>query len=171
MDFFSPEILWQLIGFIALFFVFLAFKETNDRKLIMYLAIGSGIWGIHFSLIWLVAAAAINFFDIFKNLAGLKYEKNNYWVSFFIMSYLVIWIVTYYFTRELVSFLPTISSILWAVAVFYFRGIPLRLILMSTLCIWFIYNFIGLSYAGMASDIALIWATLYGIYKLKNMPK
>ncbi len=171
MDIFTTEIIWQAIGFIALFFVFLAFKETNDRKLIVYLAIGSGIWGIHFSLIWLIAAAAVNFFDVGKNLIWLKYEKNNYWVSFFIVSYLIIWIFTYNHTWNIASFLPTLSSIIWAVAVFWFRWIPLRLLLLSTLWIWLIYNLIGGSYAWIASDIALTWATLYGIYKLKYNPE
>jgi hypothetical protein len=165
---YNLEILWQIIGFIALFFVFLGFKETDDRKLIIYLAIGSGIWWIHFWLLGLIAAAGINFFDIFKNLIGLKYEKNNYWVSFFIVSYIVIWIYSYLQTQVLVSFLPTLASILWAIAVFWFRGVPLRLIMMSTLFIWFIYNIIGGSYAGIASDITLIWASFYGIFKLKR---
>ena len=166
-ELFTYEAIGQAIGFIALVFVFFAFKETNDKKLIIYLAIGSGIWGVHFSFIGLIAAAAVNFFDVGKNLIWLKYEKNNYWVSFFILSYLIIWILTYSHTGNIISFLPTVSSILWAIAVFWFRGIPLRLILLSTLWVWFLYNLIGWSYAGMASDIALTWATLYGIYKLK----
>ncbi len=171
MDVLSTEIIWQAIGFIALFFVFLAFKETDDRKLIIYLAIGSWIWGIHFSIIWLFAAAGISFFDIFKNLIWLKYKKNNYWVWFFIGSYILIGIFTYFHTGVLSSFLPTIASILWAIAVFWFSGIPLRLIMMSTLFVWFVYNFIGGSYAGMISDFTLIWASLYGIYKLKYTVK
>lgn len=164
----SWEILWQLIWFVALFFVFLAFKETNDKKLIIYLAIGSSIWGIHFSLLWLFAAAGINFFDIFKNLAALKWKRNNYWVSFFVISYLIIWVLSYLYTEKLFSFLPTITSILWAVWVLYFHGIKMRLFLIATLLIWFVYNFIGGSYAGMTSDIILILATFYGIYKLKT---
>jgi len=170
MDYFTLETLWQAVGFIALFYVFLAFKETNDRKLISYLAIGSGIWAIHFSLLWLIAAAAINLFDVFKNLAWLRYEKNNYWVSFFIICYIIIGLVSYSFTWEYISFFPTVSSVLGAVAVFYFRGISLRIIMISTLFIWFAYNFIGGSYAGMASDISLMWATLYGMWKLKRFP-
>jgi hypothetical protein len=49
----------------------------------------------------------------------------------------------------------------------YFHGITMRLFLIATLIIWFTYNFIGGSYAWMTSDIVLILATLYGIYKLK----
>ncbi len=160
--------IWQIIGFIALFFVFLAFKETDDRKLIIYLAIGSGIWWVHFWVLGLVAASAINFFDVLKNCIGLKYKKNNYWVSFFVATYIAIWIMSYSYSGSLVSFLPTIASVLWAIAVFWFSGIPLRLIMMSTLFVWFTYNIIGGSYAGMASDIALIWASFYGIFKLKR---
>lgn len=168
MDFLTLEILWQIIWYIALAVVFFAFKETDDKKLLIYLAIGSGIWGIHFSFLWLIAAAGINFFDVFKNIIGLKYEKNNYWVSFFILSYICIGIGTYYYTQNLISFLPTIASVLSAIAVFWFRGIPLRLILIGTLFVWFGYNFVGNSYAGMTSDIVLIWATFYGIFKLKS---
>lgn len=159
--------IWQIIGFVALFFVFLAFKETDDRKLIIYLAIGSGIWWIHFWALGLIAASAINFFDVFKNCIGLKYKKNNYWVTFFVITYISIWIISYSYSGSLVSFLPTIASVLWVVAVFLFSGIPLRLIMMSTLFVWFSYNIIGGSYAGIASDIALIWASFYGIFKLK----
>lgn len=171
LELFTTEIIWQFIGFVALFFVFLAFKETDDRKLIIYLAIGSGIWWIHFGLIWLIAASAINFFNVFKNLIWLKYAKNIYWVSFFIISYICIWVATYFYTQSVTSFLPTIASIIGAIAVFCFRDIPLRLLLLSTLFIWFVYNLMGSSYAWIASDIALVWATLYGIYKLKYQKK
>lgn len=163
----TTDIIWQWIWFIALFFVFLAFKETNDRKLIILLAIWSGIWWVHFSLIWLLAAAWINFFDVLKNIIWLKYEKNNYWVSFFIVSYIIIWMITYIHTQNLVSFLPTIASIIGAIAVFLFRWIPLRLLMLSTLFVWLVYNIIWGSYAWIASDIALMWASFYGIYKIK----
>lgn len=167
-DIMSIEIIGQTIGFIALAVVFFAFKETDDRKLMIYLAIGSFIWSLHFWLIGLFAAAGINLFDVFKNIVGLKWKKNNYWVAFFVVSYILIWIFTYSYTKELYSFLPTITSVLWAVWVLCFRGIAMRLFLIATLFIWFAYNFIGWSYAGMTSDIVLIWATLYGIYKLKT---
>lgn len=163
----SNEIIWQIIWFFALWIVFFAFKETDDRKLLIYLAIWSFIWSIHFWILGLLAAAGINLFDVFKNIAGLKWKKNNYWVSFFVISYIIIWFISFSYTQKWFSFLPTITSVLWAVWVLYFHGIQMRLFLISTLFIWFLYNFIGGSYAGMTSDIVLIWATLYGIYKLK----
>lgn len=167
MDILSTEIVWQAIWFVALWIAFFAFKETDDRKLLIYLAACSIVWSLHFGIIWLFAACAINFFDVFKNIAGLKWKKNNYWIAFFVVSYIIIWIATYSYTGKLFSFLPTITSVLWAVWVLCFHGITMRLFLISTLCIWFTYNFIWGSYAGMTSDIVLIWATLYGIYKIK----
>jgi hypothetical protein len=171
MDFLSTETIGQAIWFIALWIAFFAFKETDDRKLLIYLAACSLLWSLHFGIIWLFAASAINFFDVFKNIVGLKWKKNNYWIIFFVLSYIIIWIATYNYTWKLYSFLPTITSVLWAIWVLYFHGIAMRLFLISTLLIWFTYNFIGWSYAGMTSDIVLIWATLYGIYKLKNSKK
>ena len=161
----------QAIWFIALVFVFFAFKETNDRKLIILLAIGSWIWALHFSLLWLVAAAAINAFDVAKNCISLKYKKNTYWISFFIISYTLIGIVSFLITKNPISLLPTLTSIIWSIAVFVFHGIKLRLLMLSTLFIWFAYNFAGNSYAGMLSDFALIWATFWGIYQLLKIKK
>jgi len=109
----SQEILWQWIGFIALAIAFFAFKETDDRKLLIYLAACSAVWSVHFWLLGLVAAAGINAFDIAKNLIGLRYKKNVYWVCFFIASYIIIGVVSYSYTENLISFLPTISSVLW----------------------------------------------------------
>jgi hypothetical protein len=165
------EIIWQAIGFLALFIVFFAFKETNDRKLLIYLAIGSFVWSIHFWLLWLYAAAGINFFDVSKNLAGLKWKKNNYWIGFFVCSYILIWYISFLYTGKLFSFLPTLTSVLSTLWVLYFTWVAMRIFLISTLFIWFIYNFIGGSYAGMTSDIILIWATLYWIYKLKTQKR
>lgn len=171
MEIQSLDFIWQAIGFIALAVAFFAFKETDDRKLLIYLAACSLVWSLHFWLIWLYAAAGINLFDVFKNLAWLKWKKNNYWIVFFISSYILIWISTYLYTWMLFSFLPTITSVLWTIWVLCFKGIQMRLFLISTLLIWFTYNFIWWSYAGMTSDIVLTWATLFGIYKLKNKNK
>lgn len=171
MEIFTQDIIWQAIGFIALFFVFLWFKETNDRKLIIYLSIWSFFWGIHFWLLGLIAAAGINFFDIFKNLLGLKYEKNKSLMFFFIWSYLVIWIISFYFTQNYISFLPSITSIISTIWVFLFRWIWLRINLLFVLCIWFIYNTAWGSIAWITSDIVLLWATFYGIYKIKKSVK
>jgi len=162
------SIIGQSIWFIALFFVFLWFKEADDKKLIIYLTIGSFFWWIHFSWLWLVAAAWINFFDIWKNFLGLKYEKNKWLIVFFISSYVLIWIVSYLYTQNLSSLLPTFASIISVIWVFILRGIPLRISLLFVLLVWFIYNIIWGSIAWVTSDIFLVWATIYGIYKIKN---
>ena len=170
-EYISLAILGQSIWFIALIVAFFAFKEIDDRKLLIYLAICSLIWSLHFWIIWLYAAAWINLFDVFKNLAWLKWKKNNYWIIFFISSYISIWIATFIYTGALFSFLPTITSVLGTIWVLYFRWIHMRLFLISTLLIWFSYNYIGWSYPWMISDIVLIWATIFWIYKLHNKDK
>lgn len=162
------EILWQIIGFIALFFVFLGFKEKNDTKLILFLTVWSFFWGIHFSMLWLIAAAGINFFDICKNLLWLKFEKNIYLMSFFILSYIIIWYISFLYTQNYFSFLPTLASVISTVWVFIFRGVHLRYCLLVVLWVWFMYNSLWWSIPWITSDIILIWATLYGIYKLKT---
>lgn len=166
LEYLNTQIIWQIIWFIALFFVFLGFKETDDRKLILYLTVWSFFWGIHFSILGLVAAAGINFFDIGKNLMWLKYENNKIFMWVFITCYIIIWMVSYTYTWNIFSLLPTLASVVSTVWVFIFRWIYLRLNLLGVLWIWFVYNFAWWSIPGITSDIVLIWATFYGIYKL-----
>lgn len=164
---FSQNIIAQWIWFLALWISIFAFKETDDKKILVYLALCSFVWSIHFWMLWLFAAAWINAFDIFKNIAWLKWKKNNYWIGFFIISYIAIWIAIFHYTWKLFSFLPTFTSVLWTIGVLCFTWVKMRLFLIATLCIWFVYNFIWGSIPGMTSDILLIWATLYWIYKIK----
>jgi hypothetical protein len=44
----NQELTAQAIGFLALGISIFAFKETDDRKLLIYLALCSFVWSIHF---------------------------------------------------------------------------------------------------------------------------
>lgn len=168
MDIFEKEFIGQILWFIALWISIFAFKEHDDRKILVYLALCPLFWGIHFSFLWLYAAAGINIFDVFKNIAGLIWKRSKIWTSIFVISYICIWIWVYLHTHTLISFLPTLAAVLGSIWVIYFSWYTMRFFLLLTLCIWLIYNIYGVSLPGITSDIILIFSTLYWIYTLER---
>jgi hypothetical protein len=52
--------------------------------------VASLVWGVHFGIIGLTAAALINGVDVIKNALALKYERNKYLAGLFVIIYIVI---------------------------------------------------------------------------------
>lgn len=75
---FNENPIGQSIGIFALLVNTVAFATSKDKKFLIFMAISSGIWGIHFQMLGLLAGAGISFLDIFKNLLALQYPKNPY---------------------------------------------------------------------------------------------
>lgn len=155
----------QVIGFLAAFINFFAFATAKDKKFLIFMAISSFVWGVHFYLMGLFSAAFISFFDIVKNIIALKYKNNHYLSVFFLIVYVIIGIFTFE-AGNYFSLLPIINSLLSIIFIFYFSGAKLKIGFLLILTIWFIYNFFGNSLGGMLSDIVLFIAGLYGLYKI-----
>lgn len=160
----------QAIGFLAAFINIFAFATAKDKKFLIFMAVSSFVWGVHFYLMGLFSAAFISFFDIFKNIVALKHKNNHYLSGFFLIAYIIIGIFTFeegnYF-----SILPIINSLLSIIFIFYFSGARLKIGFLFILTIWFIYNFFGHSLGGILSDIALFIAGLYGLYRILQKKK
>lgn len=128
---------WEIIGIFALIFNVLSYLEKNDRKMFILLSICSGFYSIHFLWLWLLTASLINLFDVWKNLAVLKYKKNNYLFLVFATIYTIIWIKTW---NWILSYLFTAWSILSLYSAFYFRWISLRIVYLLVTIIYLVYS-------------------------------
>lgn len=165
VTYFMQNPIGQTIGFIALFVNIFAFITSKDQKFLIFMAISSAIWGIHFLYLWLLSAAFISFFDILKNIIALKYKKNTYIFWFLIISYTIIGIFTFQ-NENIFSIIPIINSILSVIFIYYLEWIRLKIGFLCILCFWLIYNFFGNSLGGMMSDIILIVSSFIGMYNV-----
>lgn len=156
---------WQTIGFIALIINIFAFVTSKDEKFLIFMAISSLVWWIHFYYLWLISAAYISFFDILKNIIALKYKKNKKLFIFLFLSYIIIWFFTFN-KNEIFSVIPIINSLLSLFFIYFLKEIKLKIWFLIILFLWFFYNYSGNSIAGIISDTILILSTIIGIFNI-----
>lgn len=155
----------QTIGFLAVGVNVIAFITTKDKKFLLFMALSSAIWGLHFYLMGLFTASGVNFFDVIKNLIALKYKRNLFWMSIFLLIYATIGFFTFD-PSNLFSLIPILNAFLSLFFVFYLKGVWLKVGFLLILVLWFVYNFMGQSLGGMMSDILLFISGLYGLIRI-----
>ncbi len=155
----------QTIGFLAVGVNVIAFITTKDKKFLLFMALSSAIWGLHFYLMGLFTASGVNFFDVIKNLIALKYKRNLFWMSIFLLIYATIGFFTFD-PSNLFSLLPILNAFLSLFFVFYLKGVWLKVGFLLILVLWFVYNIMGQSLGGMMSDILLFISGVYGLIRI-----
>jgi hypothetical protein len=181
IDLFLQNPFWQTIWIIAFFISIYNFLYCRDKKFIIFTAIASLFWGVHFLFIWALTAAYINIFDIFKNISALKRERNKKWMWWFLIVYFFIWLYNF-FSFDLETFniwelnyyslLPTFSALFSTYLVFMTRWIFMKWWFLIVVLAWFIYNIYFGSIGWVMTDIALFIVWIIWIYKdLKSNKK
>lgn len=160
----------QSIGFVAVAVNIVAFATSKDKKFLVFMAISSLIWGIHFCLMGLLSAAGVSLFDVIKNIIALKYKRNLKLMLFFLGAYLLIWILTFD-SNNLVSLIPIVNSLLSIYFIFYLKEVRLKLGFLLILFFRFSYNYLGHSLWGMMSDTILFFSWIYWIYRILQKKK
>lgn len=167
---FSKNPVAQTIGFLAVLVNIIAFVTAKDRIFLIFMAISSFVWGIHFYYLWLISAAFVSFFDILKNIIALKYKRNIFIFWFLIISYFIIWIFTFN-PENIFSIIPTLTAISSVIFINYLSGIKLKIWFLFILILWFIYNYFWNSLGWMLSDTILFVSGIVGILNILRNEK
>lgn len=164
----------QVVWIIAFLISIYNFLFCKDRKFIIVTAIASLVWWIHFFAIWALVAAYINFFDIFKNAASLKWERNKSWMWKFIIAYIIIWLYTFLnidlntfsiWELSYFSLLPTFSAIFSTYLVFMTNWVKMKMWFLLVVLAWLIYNIAFWSIWWVMTDLSLLVAWLIWTYR------
>lgn len=177
-DIFLQNPIPQSIWLIAFWFSAYNFLFCKDKKFIIFTAISSFFWSLHFLSLWLsttwvltmwlISAWIVNTFDIFKNLISLKYEKNIYWVIWITIIYLIIWFFT---IDTYISVIPTITAIFSTYLVFYVRGIYLNIWFLFIILLYMIFNYFSHSIWWLSTDIFLFFFWIFWIIRMLREQK
>lgn len=164
------NIKWEIFWVFAFIFIVISFLQINDKKMFLLLAIWSFFYAIHFYYLLLFTAAITNFVDIFKNLAVLKYKKNDYIFWIFLILYITIWIQTE--NWEFLNYMFILASIISMSAAFYLKWISLRLVYLSSIIMQFIFTVIWNSFSWSLLNLAFIisiFITIFTLYKKQSL--
>lgn len=161
------SILIQGVGYIALLFVIFSFQKNKRSLILLYLIIAQAIFTLHFGLLHAWTAVAMNGIAairtyIFYAKDTTKWAKSNLWYYFFIFTFVFAGLITW---EGYHSLLPTSAMIVDTTAQWKKETKSIRRIMIIPRPLWFIYNFIVGSYAGMATEIIVLFSILVGIVR------
>lgn len=167
------QILIQIIGFVGLLFVVLSFQKNTRGAILLFLAIAQVFFTLHFSLLsaWTGAAmnglAAIRTFMFYKRDTVLLF-KNPLLMYIFMAVFILAGFMTW---QAWYSVLLIIAMVADTYAVWNERTSRLRAFMLIPRPLWFTYNLIVGSYAGLTTEIFVFLSILIGIIRFDMLKK
>lgn len=161
------QIIIQGIGYLALLFVLLSFQKSKRVNILLLMLAGLILFVIHFSLLHAWTGALMNLVEAGVVFVSYKEEtdswaKQKFWPFVFIFLYVAAGIVT---AKSLVDFLPIVAQIFGAIAVWQKNPRAIRFLMLLPRPLWFTYNFMVGSYAGMTGELLILTSVLIGIFR------
>lgn len=141
MEFYSFP---QCVGYIAFILGVVAFLQKKDRPLKFFVGLESIAYTVHFMLLGNVTAAASALITSLRSFLAIKTSSTLVAVLVVIANIgagLVL-------TKSLVGWLPVIGSCVSTYAVFTMKGIPMRLVILSSTFCWLANNILCGSIGG-----------------------
>jgi hypothetical protein len=161
------QVIIQGIGYLALLFVVLSFQHNNRRRLLFYMLIGLVLFIIHYALLGAWVGSLMNVIEAAMVLVGYrretdKWAQRKFWPYAFIGIFVIAGILT---AKTYVDILPVIAQIIGTIAVWQTNPRVIRYIMLLPRPLWFTYNFVVGSYAGMTTEVVVLLSVLVGIVR------
>lgn len=161
-------ILVQVIGIVALL-LDIASVQFKFRKTILSVQILASItWVVHFLLLGAISGAVMNSVGVLRSVSYFKFqtEPRPFWLPWAIGSVAVI--ASIFTWQGVVSLLPLIAMLLAIYGLWQKDEQKIRICLLLCIPLWFAYNLIFMSYAGMASDVLALVSGLIALWRYRK---
>jgi hypothetical protein len=146
--FFSPA---QLVGYIAFIIGVYSFLQKDDRRLRATIGVQSLSYTVHFLLLGSPAASAAAFGSSVRTFTSLRTRSTQIGVAFLAMNVALGFVVA----EGPVGWLPIVGSCIGTIAFFWFEGLAMRLVLLSSTACWFANNALLGSIGGTSLELLL----------------
>lgn len=161
------QIIIQGIGFLALLFIILSFQANKRSIILKFMIIGVLLYVLHYIFLHAWIGAIMNFLEagvvyVSHQKETKKWAKKKYWPYVFIILFIVAGEVT---SKTFIDTLPILAQTLGTIAVWQKSNKSIRFIMLTPRPLWFAYNFVFGSYAGMASEIFIFLSVVTGIIR------
>ena len=167
------EIFIQGIGFIGLILILLIYQIDNRKAMLSLRITASILFGFHFGLLQAWTGSALNFIGairtyIFKQRLTKKWAESHLWLYLFIIIFVIVGIFTWEGNH---SILPIIGMTAGTISFWVKNPKHIRFISLFPPLIWFVYDFIVLSYPAMILEILLFSSVIIGIIRFDILKK
>jgi len=131
------------------------------------------IFVVHYSLLGAWTGALMNFIEAGVVFVAYKKEKESwakqkFWPYIFIIIFITAGLIT---SKAAIDFLPILAQIFGTIAVWQKNPKAIRFIMLVPRPLWFFYNLIVGSYAGMATEVFIFFSIAIGIVRFDVLGK
>jgi hypothetical protein len=161
------QIIIQAIGYIALFFAILSFQNSRRGKILLYLLIANTVFTIHFSLLHAWTGVIVNILGALR--AILFYQKDTkvwaqhvIWMYIFMGAFILAGLVTW---TNYFSLIPIMGGVTDTLALWKRSAKSIRFFMLIPRPLWFSYDLLVGSYAGMTTEVLILISVLIGIFR------
>jgi hypothetical protein len=159
VDLLSPA---QLTGYVALVLGVTAFLQRDDRRLKLIISAECVAYVVHFGLLGNPAAAASALVSTGRNLLSVWWQSA--WLAAATVGANVALALALRTTGT--GWIPVVGSCLGAIAVFLFRGVPMRLVLLSSTALWLLNAILSGSVGGTVLEALIATASITTIVRM-----
>lgn len=162
----------QILGFIAMGMGILVY-QFNRHGTIMFIKVCiSAIWCVHYGLLGLWPAVAINVLNVVRDTVfGLREKKNlnsPFFPGFFVAASVVSVLCTW---ENAGSIVPMIASVGSTLAHWQKQTKKLKLYALPGNILWLIYDLINKSWSGSANDSFVITSLIVSLIRITRAEK
>jgi hypothetical protein len=147
MELFSPA---QVVGYLALILGVTSFLQKNDQRLKFFNATQSLVYALHFVLLGRMPACASSLVSSARSFLALRYRS--LWLGVAMIAVNLGLGVA--FVTSWPGWLPVVGSCIATYAIFTMRGIPFRLVLLTSTLFWLANDIIAGSIGGTVLEVA-----------------
>ena len=167
IDFFA-----QAAGYIAMALTILSFQFRKHRWILAFMTASSVFWILHYVMMGLYPAAAINTMNMFRNYIYSLREKKGINSKLIPAFFVVVATVSVLATWENVwSILPLMASIIATIANWQTQTTRLKLLSCPRYGLWLAYDLINKSQAGVINDAFTIGSICFSLIKERLQQK
>jgi len=161
------QIVAQVIGFIAFLFIVLSFQNNKRSLILLFLIIAQTAFVVHFALLGAWTAVAMNAISTARTCVFHQRDRKD-WANKRIWFYLffgLFWVAGILVWEGPYSLFPILAMSAETIGLWMEKTTHIRLLNLIPRPLWFIYNFIVGSYAGMLTEVFVFGSILVGILR------
>jgi hypothetical protein len=167
----DPFSIAQLVGYAAYVLTVWAFWQKNDKKMLWWNAGAALAWALHYGLLFAWAGVVTELLVAARSAQSARLvtvREKHYSAIVFLAAFLLGGIFTY---QHAYDFFTVGACMLATIAMMYFYGTRMRMIMLGTLSLWLCYNFFAGSIGGVLSSLTLILIQILTLLRMMRDQK
>jgi len=143
----------QMIGIIGLLLGVTSFQQKTRNNILIFQFLANLTFTLHFFLLGAYVGCLLNFISALRAVVFYHRDKNwaksPVWLVFFSALFIAAGAATW---ENVFSILPIIATVLTTISLRIKNPKYVRFVTLPSIPMWFTYNLVSSSYAGMTSD-------------------